>query len=236
MKRYMAPLFILTLLLNLSISAEEKAVDKELEEGFVSMFNGKDLSGWAGKEGGWWVEDGALTSLNTIEKPLKKHHYLTWKTAEPADFVLRFQYKIVGGNSGVQFRSEARPNFDTWGYQADIEDGSQWTGCLFQHDRGGVVMRGFKAKIDKDGKREEEYIGDPATLLKAVNKHDWNEYEIAAIGNHITLRINGNLMCEVDDLDAKYSRKKGLIALQMHPGPPMKIQFKNLRIKILNED
>lgn len=228
MKLYLPPTLLLTLLLSLAACAEEKT-----EQGFVSMFNGKDLAGWEGKEGGWWVEDGALTSESTLEKPCKKHHYLYWKTAEPADFIMRFQYRIVGGNSGIQFRSEPRPNFDTWGYQADIEDGDEWTGCLFQHDRGGVVMRGFKATIDKAGSREEEAFADPAVLLKTVRKRDWNDYEIAAKGSHITLRINGKLMCEVDDRDANYSREKGLIALQMHPGPPMKIQFKNLRINIL---
>lgn len=215
----------------LSVGAYAEGI---VEEGFVSMFNGKDLSGWEGKKGGWWVENGVLTSESTKKKPCRKHHYLYWKTSEPGDFVLRFDYKVVGGNSGVQFRSESRPKFDTWGYQADIEDGEQWTGCLFQHDRGGVVMRGYKASIDQDGKREEESLGDPKALLEKVNKRDWNECEIKAVGSHITLRINGTLMCEVDDHDATFSREKGLIALQMHPGPPMKIQFKNLRIKILD--
>jgi len=113
------------------------AQSAEKEKGFVSMFNGKDLTGWEGKPGGWWVEDGTLTSQSTEENPCIKHHYLYWKGGEPADFILRFKYKLVGGNSGVQIRSETRPNWDTWGYQADMEAGKQWTGCLFQHQRGG---------------------------------------------------------------------------------------------------
>ena len=111
------------------------------EEGFKSMFNGKDLTGWEGKPGGWWVEDGAITSESTKENPCVKHHYLYWQGGEPADFVLRLKYKLVGGNSGIQFRSQRRPNFDTWGYQADMEAGPQWTGCLFQHTRGGTGLQ-----------------------------------------------------------------------------------------------
>lgn len=203
------------------------------EEGFVAMFNGKDLTGWAGKPGGWWVEDGALTAESTPEKPCLKHHYLYWTGGEPADFVLRFQYKMVGegGNSGVQFRSEKRPDWDIWGYQADIENGPQWTGCLFQHDRNGVVMRGFRATIAADGTREETAFASGESLQQQVKTGDWNDYEVIAQGHHISLRINGQLMCEVDDHDAKYFREKGIIALQMHPGPPMKIQFRNLRIR-----
>lgn len=204
------------------------------EEGFASMFNGKDLAGWEGKPGGWWVEDGAISSQSTKENPCLKHHYLYWKGGEPADFILRFQYKIVGGNSGVQIRSEKRPNWDTWGYQADMEAGPQWTGCLFQHERGGVVMRGKKAVIAADGTRTEEEFASGKELQKKVKTNDWNDYEIIAKGSRITLKINDHLMCEVDDRHAEFARKKGIIALQMHPGPPMKVQFRNLRIKILD--
>jgi len=203
------------------------------EQGFVSMFNGKDLAGWEGKPGGWWVEDGAITAQSTKEKPCVKAHYLYWKGGEPADFAMRFKYKIIDGNSGVQFRSKRRPEYDTWGYQADIEAGTQWTGCLFQHDRGGVVMRGNRAVIAEDGNRKEEEFAPGSELQKVIKPNDWNDYEILAKGSRIVLRINGKLMSEVDDRDKKMACHKGIIALQMHPGPPMKVQFKDLRIKIL---
>ena len=202
------------------------------EEGFVPMFNGKDLTGWEGKPGGWWVEDGAITSESTPEKPCVKHHYLYWRGGKPADFVMRFKYKLVGGNSGVQFRSQERPEFDTWGYQADMEAGTEWTGCLFQHDRGGVVMRGKQAIITEDGARQETEFEQSSKLQSAVKQDDWNDYEIIAQGSRVVLSINGNRMCEVDDRDAKWACKSGIIALQMHPGPPMKVQFKDLRIKV----
>ncbi len=229
----MRPLFVPSILIVFA-TLLGTAQAGEKEKGFVSMFNGKDLAGWEGKPGGWWVEDGTLASESTKENPCIKHHYLYWKGGEPADFILRFKYKLVGGNSGVQIRSETRPNWDTWGYQADMEAGKQWTGCLFQHQRGGVVMRGKKAVIAEDGTRTEEEFATGDELQKKVKSDDWNDYEISAKGSKVTLKINGQLMCEVDDRDAKLACKKGIIALQMHPGPPMKVQFKDMRIKILD--
>ena len=93
----------------------------ELEPGFTSMFNGRDLTGWDGKPGWWYVEDGAITSRSTPEKPCKKCNYLIWRGGEPGNFELRFKYRLVGGNSGIQFRSQAIPDWDTRGYQADID-------------------------------------------------------------------------------------------------------------------
>lgn len=223
--KYIALTAALVLLCVSVVAAEDEA-------GFVSMFNGKDLTGWSGKPGGWWVEDGTLASESTAENPLPKHHYLVWEGGEPGDFVMRFQYKLVGGNSGVQIRSERRPEYDTWGYQADMEAGTQWTGCLFQHQRGGVVMRGKKALIAEDGTRTEEEFASGEELQKVVKQGDWNDYEIVAEGPRIQLSINGVKMCEVEDHDKTFSRSKGIIALQMHPGPPMKVQYRNMRIKV----
>jgi len=204
------------------------------EDGFVSMFNGKDLSGWEGKPGKWKVEDGAITGQSTDEAPCERTHYLYWTGGEPADFILRFDIKLVGGNSGVQFRGEKRPDFDTWGYQADFDATNQWTGCLFQHSRGAVVLRGNQSTIAADGTRKDTPFAKKKDLAKLVKDGDWNSYEIVARGSEVTLSINGEKMCKVDDQDAKLACKKGIIAVQMHQGPAMKVQFKDLRIKILD--
>lgn len=202
-------------------------------EGFVLMFNGRDLSGWEGKAGWWHVEDGAITSQSTPEKPCESAHYLMWRGGEPGDFDLRLEYRLVGGNSGVQFRSRELPNWDTSGYQADMEDGGQWSGCLFEHTRGGVAMRGEQVVIAKDGTREVTPLGDAAELLKKVRKQDWNSYRILAVGPELTLEINGVVMARAIDRQEGLAARRGVIALQMHPGPPMKVQFRNLRIKLL---
>ncbi len=201
------------------------------EDGFLSMFNGRDLTGWEGKPGWWRVEDGCLTSESTKEKPCTQCNYLMWRGGKPADFEFRCEYRLVGGNSGIQFRSRELPDWDTYGYQADMEAGDQWTGCLFEHKRGGVAMRGEKVTIAKDGKKEVARLGDPKELLSHVKKNDWNSYRVIASGPEVTLEINGVVMTQVRDLQS--AAREGVIALQMHPGPPMKVQFRNLRIKML---
>jgi hypothetical protein len=210
------------------------AAAAEVEEGFTSMFNGRDLTGWDGKPGWWYVEDGAITSQSTREKPCTKCNYLIWRGGQPGDFELRVTYRLIDGNSGIQFRSREVPDWDTSGYQADMEAGDQWTGCLFEHTRGGVAMRGQKVIIGKDGKKQITSIGDSKELLKHVKKNDWNEYRVLAQGSDLTLEINGVIMAQATDNQTGKAAKDGIIAFQMHPGPPMKVQFKNLRIKILD--
>jgi hypothetical protein len=243
-------LLLLTTTLSLSSPAAE------IESGFTSMFNGTDLAGWEGLPGAWGVVDGTITAESTPEKPCKNAHYLMWRGGKPGDFELRTDFRLQGpgGNSGIQFRSRELPNWDTSGYQADIENGDQWTGCLFEHTRGGVAMRGEKVMIDKDGKKAvlpiaaSEQVqklmagnGAPggnlslsAALLRRVKQGEWNSYTIIARGPDITLKINDIVMCQVTDQQAGMTAKDGVIALQMHPGPPMKIQLKNLRIKLLD--
>jgi hypothetical protein len=203
-------------------------------EGFVSIFNGKDLTGWDGKPGWWYVEDGALTAQSTAEKPCKKCNYLIWTAGQPGDFELRARFKLVGGNSGIQFRSQRRPDWDTYGYQADLDAANQWTGAIYEHARGKVSGRGEKTVIDADGKKTITEIGKPDELIKAVKANDWNEYRIIAKGPEITLMINGVVMCQaVDNQDNKKAKaaRDGIIGLQMHPGEPMKVQFKDIRLK-----
>ncbi len=230
----------------------------EIEAGFTSMFNGKDLTGWEGLPGAWRVEGGAITAESTPEKPCKQAHYLMWRGGKPGDFELRLDFRLEGpgGNSGIQFRSRELPNWDTSGYQADIEYGDQWTGCLFEHTRGGVAMRGEKVAIEKDGKKAVSEVAAPegvkklmadksaqgqklslgAALLRDVKMGEWNSYTIVARGPEITLKINDIVMCQVVDQQAGVAAKDGVIALQMHPGPPMKISFRSLRIKWLDTD
>jgi hypothetical protein len=201
--------------------------------GFVSLFNGKDLTGWDAKPNWWYVEDGAITSQTTPEKPCKKCNYLIWKGGKPGDFELRLKYKLVGGNSGIQFRSQRRPDWDTFGYQADMDAAGTWTGCVFAHARGKVAGRGTRTVIDEKGKKTVTRIGDPAKLLKHVKINDWNEYRIIAKGPKLTLMINGVVMCEAVDNAKGKAALDGIIALQVHPGPPMKVQFKDILLKKL---
>ena len=226
--------------LSAAIAADKPAdapATKPDADGFVSIFNGKDLTGWDGKPGWWHVEDGALTAQSTAEKPCKKCNYLIWTGGKPGDFELRARFKLVSGNSGIQFRSERRPDWDTYGYQADMDAANQWTGAIYEHARGKVTGRGEKTVIDADGKKTITPIGKPDELIKAVKNNDWNEYRIIAKGPEITLMINDVVMCQaVDSQDNKKAKaaRDGVIGLQMHPGPAMKIQFKDIRLKTLD--
>jgi hypothetical protein len=202
-------------------------------DSFGEMFNGKDLTGWEGAPNWWEARDGVLVAESTPAKPCARSHYLYWKGGEPADFEMRCLWRISGeGNSGIQFRSETRPDWDTWGYQADLDGAGVYTGCLYQHVRGLVAQRGQKVSIDQTGRKTSTTFADSDELLKAVRKGDWNEYRILAQGPHIKLWINDVLMCEVEDHEPKLALTKGIIALQMHQGPPMKVEFKNLRIRV----
>ena len=206
-------------------------------EGFVPIFNGRDMTGWEGKPGWWKVEDGALTSESTPEKPCKKCNYLMWRDGKAADFELKLKYRIIGGNSGVQFRSRELPDWDIAGYQADLDAPGQWTGCLYDVNTGraAVSMRGQKTVIDPDGKKQITNVADSKELGKVVKKNDWNQYHVIARGSHILLKINGVLMTEVTDNEKGKASKEGIFAFQMHPGPPMKVQFKDIRLKRMKD-
>lgn len=203
-----------------------------IDEGFTAIFNGKDLTGWDGMPGWWKVEDGVLTAESTPQKPCDQPNYLIWRGGQPADFELIADFRLSGaGNSGIQLRSQALPNWDTSGYQADMSGNGDLVGFVYEHRRGLIAGRGERVTLGPDGKREMQKLGDAAELARIYKQEDWNTYRILCRGPEITLSINGTLMCQFTDHDTKYAASKGIIALQMHPGPPMKIEFKNIRLK-----
>lgn len=205
--------------------------------GFTPIFNGKSLSGWVGKPGWWTVEDGALTAESTREKPCTECNYLLWRGDQPADFELLADFKLSpSANSGIQLRSQELADWDTSGYQADMTGDGALVGFVYHHKRGLIAGRGERAIFAADGKKTGEPLGDPAGLLKHFKQGDWNTYHVICRGPEISLSVNGVLMCQITDHHATQAATHGIIALQMHPGPPMKIQFKNIRLKYLKPD
>lgn len=204
------------------------------DEGFEPLFNGKDLSGWKGDMKRWSVEDGAITGKTTADNLLTYNTFLIWKGGEPTDFELRFKYKIIGGNSGVQYRSKVidADKFVVSGYQGDIDSKGEYTGMNYEERaRAFLAQRGEKVEIAADGKKSATKLGDKDELLKKIKNDDWNDYTIVAKGNHLTHIINGVVMSEVIDNQTDKAAKSGVIALQLHQGPPMKVQFKEMQIK-----
>ena len=208
--------------------------------GGKSLFDGKTLDGWDGNPVHWSVKDGAIVGENTKENTTKGNTFLIWKDGILKDFDLTLDYKIDGGNSGIQYRSFVKPGkHDGWrigGYQADFESGDRYSGiCYGEAFRGILSMRGDKTTLTLNdaGKLQKkvEKFGDTNELGKAVKKGEWNTYRITAKGFQFTHYINGVKMSEVIDNDEKTRRADGLLAFQVHQGPPMKVYFKNIVLK-----
>jgi len=208
------------------------------EPGFRSLFDGRTLAGWDGAPGFWRVEDGAITGQTTPERPAPHNTFLIWRGGELDDFELRLEYRIHNHNSGVQYRSREEPDWIVVGYQADASfetPESPWSGILYEEGgRGFLAKRGEKAVIGLDGKpKVTGSVGDPEKLGAVVKNGQWNELVVTAQGNHLVHKINGQVTIDVVDEDAPRRRASGVLALQLHQGTPMKVQFRNIRLKRL---
>jgi putative heme-binding domain-containing protein len=197
------------------------------------VFDGRSLAGWDGDPRFWSVEGGAIVGRSTPENPCTETTYLIWRGGEVVDFELTFEFRIEGGNSGVQFRSRETAQWQVAGYQADIEDGPSWTGCLYEQDGRGVIATRGERVLLGPGSRQAIALDDAAALLAHVRPHDWNEYAIRAVGERIELSINGVRTVEVADRDPERARASGLVALQLHAGAPMRVAFRNFRLREL---
>lgn len=209
----------------------------------VALFNGKDLSGWEGNPDLWSVKDGVITGKTTAEKPATANTFLIWKGGEVADFKLKLLYKMSPGddkgfvNSGIQYRSKVvdATNWVVAGYQADLEYGDGYSGILYEEKgRGILAQRGQKVKITQGAEPSKPNIEVTGEASKSeevqagIKKDDWNEYVLIVEGNHIRQFINGKQTVDVTDETAE-GAKKGVLALQLHAGPPMQVQFKDIQ-------
>ncbi len=205
------------------------------DDGWQTIFDGKTLDGWDGNPDFWRVEDGTITGQTTADKPTKGNTFIIWRKGETADFELKLEYKIVGGNSGIQYRSFEVPD-NKWvigGYQADFEAGDTYSGINYgERFRGILAGRGEKTVIGTDHKpKVVEKIGDTKEIQTKIKKEDWNTYHITAKGFTFTHKINDVTTSICTDEDTEQRRAKGVLALQLHAGPPMKVQFRNIKIK-----
>lgn len=182
-------------------------------EGFVPLFDGSTLEGWKGEEGLWSVEDGAIVGTSDGHK-LKQNTFLIHEKSF-SDFTLRIKVKLRNHNSGVQFRSEARPDFVVAGYQADVAD--EYFGMLYEEQKRGF-MPYWKA-FSEEEKNE---------VRSASIKGEWNEFVITCKGDSVKMVLNGKTVCDMIDPEGA---KKGIIALQLHAGPDMRVEFKDIAIQ-----
>ena len=230
---------LLPILLTLAATAFVQAED-------IKLFNGKDLTGWKGQMEFWSVKDGAITGQTTKEVPAKENNFLIWD-GQVGDFELHFKYKIVDkdgkadgfGNSGVQYRSKVvKPEYSVVaGYQADFEVGKGYSGILYEEKgRGILAKRGEKVVIhegDAPNKPKIEVTGTTGNsdeIQAGIHPADWNEYVVIAIGGHLQHFINGKQTVDVTD-ETAIGAKTGVLALQLHAGAPMTVQFKDIVLK-----
>jgi hypothetical protein len=173
-----------------------------------------------------------LQAQSSTEKPCKKNSHLIYTASQPANFELRAEFKLSPtANSGIQLRALDQ-EFGDSGYQADMDGGGNYVGFLYHPKQHLVGERGAKVTIAADGKKTVDRFADAKELGNRVFKRDdWNEYTIIAKGPTMTLFVNGIKTCELTDHRPAMMPTKGFITLQMHAGPPMKIQYRNLRIK-----
>ncbi|MGH9662054.1 MAG: 3-keto-disaccharide hydrolase [Bryobacteraceae bacterium] len=205
--------------------------------GFDSIFDGT-MKAWDGDPGFWRADGGTLIGETTNEKPLPRNTFLVWRGGSPADFELKLEYRINATNSGVQYRSVELPDAGKWvmkGYQADIDYQNNYTGQLYEErGRGFLALRGQMARIE-DGKkaRVAGNIKNTDDAKGIIRINDWNLLHIIARGNILIHILNGQVTSVVIDDDAKNRAMSGLIGFQLHMGPPMKVEYRNVLLRKL---
>lgn len=242
---------IMTASLGTSCVAQKK--DKD---GFVQIFDGKTLKGWDGDPTYWRVENGNLVGEITPTTLLKTNSFIIWRGGEPGDFEFKGEFNITSeGNSGINYRSDQLPDvpFALRGYQADIDGKNRYTGQNYEErKRTTLAYRGQKTTIPAyTGAATPEAVranvknnawgaltvtgslGNSDSLKTKIKAEDWNSFRLVIKGNRLQHYINDVLMSEVIDEDTVNGKTKGLMGVQVHVGPPMKVQYRNLMLKQL---
>jgi hypothetical protein len=242
-------LFFIPLTFMASCSSPKRSITND---GFQKIFDGKTLDGWEYDPVYWRVENGALVGEVTPSTLLSRNTFIIKKYLDLSDFELKVEYRISSrGNSGINYRSE---KIDTLpyamrGYQADINGQNNYTGQNYE-ERGRTTLayQGQKVTVNAAGdtgplknniannawakRTVTAMLANTDSLRKKINS-EWNEYHLIIKGNRLLHYINGVLMSDVTDEDPLNRRSSGSIGVQVHVGPPMKIEYRNFRVKKL---
>ena len=208
------------------------------ESGFVRIFDGQSLGDWQGDTNYWRVENGCLVGEVTADKLLKVNSFIVWRGGETRDFELKVEYRVSAqGNSGINYRSSMATN-GPWamrGYQADIDGRNQYTGQNYEEKgRTFLALRGqVTRQVNDQLPQIIGSLGSTNELLAVIKNEDWNEYHLIVTGNTMTHILNGRVMSVVIDEDTQNRKFDGLLGVQVHVGPPMKIEYRNFRLKRL---
>jgi Domain of Unknown Function (DUF1080) len=216
-------------------------------DGFVTLFNGKDLTGWKGLDGLWSVKDGVIDGQEVKEHSRQTDLILADSIEHPEKYAnfelhIKWQFLTKTGNSGIQYRSKINneKELHCGGYQADIDSVGGYTGSIYDESgvaggRGTMSNRGEKTVWTVQNKRENSPLAESGDDLKKFlhNSDGWNDVILRVQGNHTVYTINGHVMTDLTDNSPK-AVADGVIGLQMHAGFTMHIQFKDVKIKFLD--
>jgi hypothetical protein len=225
----------------LSIVKTDRTLEGD-EPGFVPIFDGKSLEGWQGDPKYWRVSDGNMVGEITPDTVIKSNTFIIWQDGTPGDFEVRVDYRITpGGNSGINYRSAVVPDpvtpankFAMRGYQFDIDGQNRYTGNNYEEKgRLFLAVRGQITRVTSKRK---------PTILSSLGESDhlagfitsgWNSVHLIAHGNVLMHNLNGRLMSAVIDDDPEHRTAKGQIGVQVHVGGPMRVEYRNWRLKTL---
>jgi hypothetical protein len=233
------------------------ADQEQSDEGFIPIFDGKTLSNWEGDSTYWSVENGCLVGEVTPATILNRNTFIIWRCGAPKDFELKLEYKISkNGNSGVNYRSELIDTipFALRGYQCDIDGQNRYTGQNYEErKRTTLAYHGQKVTVNAQANPKVQgslrnniknnawqsveitgSLGEPDSLNTFIHDEDWNECHLVVRGNRMQHYINDVLMSDVTDNDSINRSFSGLIGVQVHVGPPMKVEYRNIRLKEFN--
>lgn len=239
-----------------STSEGQSNNDESVEEGFVQIFDGRSLENWEGDTAYWAVRDGNLVGRITPEKLLKTNSFIVWRGGRTKDFELKTEFRITeSGNSGINYRSEELADVPNAlrGYQADIDGKNNYTGQNYE-ERGRTTLayQGEKVTINSQPNAQDPAslranvknnawmsrevtgsLGSQDSLRSIIKANDWNSCHIIAKGNRLQHYINDVLISDVTDNDEVNRKLDGLLGVQVHVGPPMTVEYRNIRLKQL---
>ncbi|MEO1997867.1 MAG: DUF1080 domain-containing protein [Planctomycetaceae bacterium] len=232
-----------------SVSAADEAHSAPQEPAkMLKIFNGKKLTGWSGDSRLWSVRDGVIRGETTAETRANGNTFLIWKGGNTRDFQLRLSFRCnATNNSGIQYRSRhitegrVRNKWVVRGYQHEIRNQNilpSVSGFIYAEGgkRGRMCLVGEKAVWNKDGKKQvTDTLIDPAGFKKLFHLNDWNDVVIIAKGNHIQHYMNNRLILDCVDNHPSQALRDGILALQLHAGKPMWVEFKNIRIQKIED-
>lgn len=204
------------------------------QDGYISLFNGKDLTGWDGDPKLWKVEAGVIIGTCSGPDAMANNSFLIWRGGEVKDFELHVKVRVEGdNNSGIQYRSRELPDVAPWvitGYQCDIHPAIEHTGMTYEEKGRGIFgLNGTNVLLDPTGALWKLSEHEPVK----VDVSQWNKYTIIARGNHLVHMINGMVTSELTDCDESKRSLAGLLAIQLHRGNANNVYITDILLKVL---